>query len=110
MGSRIEKRRKTGTLIYYSGARDYFEDQVSFTVDEVNKKVTDDGYTTYLFETFDKTLMNYRSIIQMYGVTLENTQQGALSVSYEGNQYENAGKRLNACVMELIDLGFRYDN
>jgi len=105
-----EVMKKPDRWLYRTQKKDYFDDVVSFEVDEVQKKVSDGGYTSYVFEVFDKSLLNYKIIIQMYGVTLENTAKGELSVAYDGQNPKEAADKLLRCVMELFDLGFKFDN
>lgn len=102
--------RKEGYLLYDTGMIDHFEEAISFDVMLDEQIVTDNGYTAHMFESYNLSLVNYKAIIAQFGITLENSPESRLIIPYKGKSYDRELKRLLACVLELYQLAFIYDN
>lgn len=101
---------KEGYLFYDTGMVDHFDESISFDVIPNEQIVTDNGYTAHMFESYNLSLMNYKAIINQFGIELENSPELRLIIPYKGRNYEHEAKRLLACVLELYQLAFVYDN
>ena len=86
-----------------TGVLDYLGDEITLLVYPKQKLVTDEGYTGLSLDSSRKPIdiSKARLLINSHNVTLTNTYYQRMELEYEGSDWEEAVKKLTACIVDV---------
>lgn len=89
-----------------TGVADYLGDEIILTVFPDTQTVTDEGYTEFVLngERRPKRIKEAKQLISAHGVTISDSYHQELSLTYEGDDWTDAVKKLVSCIVDVYSI------
>lgn len=94
------------TITVRTGILDYLGDEIVLTVFPDSHYVSDEGYTNYLcdMEYVQLRFSKARIFMESLGLTLVDGHYQELRLSYEGDNWEEATKKMVGCILDIYTV------